>query len=72
MIFDISGGIFDGERLKIESAYHPCCGALEVNASLFDIYKRWSNKLDGCSQHQREGRGDRDIKDLVWNLIPFN
>ena len=39
MIFDISGGIYDGDRLKIESAYHPCCGTLEVNASLFGIYK---------------------------------
>ena len=34
MIFDISGGIFNGQRLKIESAYHPLCDNLEVNASL--------------------------------------
>jgi len=25
MIFDISGGLYDGERLKVDSAYHPCC-----------------------------------------------
>jgi len=60
MIFDISGGVYDGQRLRIESAYHPCCGTLEVNASLFGIYKRWRNKLDGCLQHQRDGGGDRD------------
>jgi hypothetical protein len=30
MIFDNSGVIYDGERLKIESVYHPCCGTLEV------------------------------------------
>lgn len=46
MIFDISGGAYDGERLRIESAYHPCCGTLEVNASLFGVYKRYRNKLD--------------------------
>ena len=68
MIFDISGGIYDGDRLKIQSAYHPCCGTLEVNASLFGVYKRWRNKLDGCPQHRRDGGGDRDIRDMVWGL----
>jgi len=68
MIFDISGGIYDGERLKIESAYHPCCGTLVVNASLFGIYKRWRNKLAGCTQHQRDGGGDREIRDFIWSI----
>ena len=66
MIFDISGGVYHGDRLRIESAYHPCCGTLEVNVSLFGIYKRWSNKLDGCPQHQRDGGGDRELKNFVW------
>jgi len=68
MIFEISGGIYDGNRLKIESAYHPCCGTLEVNASLFGIYKRWRNKLDCCAQHHRDGGGDKSIRDIVWSL----
>jgi len=68
MIFEISGGIYEGARLKIESAYHPCCGTLEVNASLFGIYKRRGNKLNGCPQHQRDGGGDRGIRDFVWGL----
>jgi len=68
MIFDISGGIYDGERLKIESAYHPCCGTLEVNASLFGVYKRWNNKLDGCPSHQRDRGGDKSIRNIIWGL----
>jgi len=68
MIFDISGGPYDGDRLKIGSAYHPCCGTLEVNASLFGIYKRWRNKLDGCPQHHRDGGGDGDIRDFVYSI----
>jgi len=59
MIFDNLGGKYDGERIKIESGYHPCCGTLEVNASIFGVYKRWNNKLDGCAQHQRDGGGIR-------------
>ena len=51
MIFDIKGGDFDGEWLRIETAYHPCCETLEVNASLSGVYKRWINKLDGGPQH---------------------
>ena len=69
MIFDISGGIYDGERLRIESSYHPCCGTLEVNASLFGVYKRWRNKLDGCAQHRREGDGDLILRGLVWKIV---
>jgi len=68
MIFDLKGGDFDGERLRVESAYHPCCGTLEVNASLFDIYNRWSNKLDGCAQHQRDGGGEKSIRNIIWGL----
>lgn len=68
MILDIHGGPYDGERLKIESAYHPCCGTLEVNATLFSIYKRWLNKLDGCSHHQREGGGDKSIRNIIWGI----
>jgi len=51
----MSGGIYDRNRLKIGNVYHPCCGTLEENESVFKIYKRWSNKLDGCPQHQRDG-----------------
>jgi hypothetical protein len=47
MIFEIQGGLYEGKRLKIESVYHPFCGTLEVNASLFKIYKRWENNLNG-------------------------
>ena len=68
MIFDISGGEYDGAHLRIDSAYHPCCGTLEVNAGLLRIYKRWRNKLDGCARHRRDGGGDRDIRELIWNL----
>jgi len=68
MIFDISGGLYDGERLRIESAYHPCCGTLEVNASLFGVYKRWNNKLDGCPRHQRDRGGDKSIRNIIWGL----
>ena len=68
IFFDIKGGDFDGERLKIESAHHPCCGTLEVNAGLLRIYKRWRNKLDGCTQHRRDGGGDRTIRDFVWEI----
>ena len=69
MIFTIEGGKYDGERLKISSHYHPCCGTLEVNANLMTVYKRWRNKLDGCSQHRREGGGDAAIREIIWNLI---
>jgi len=68
MMFKIEGGQYDGERLKVSSHYHPCCGTLEVNANLMTVYKRWRNKLDGCSQHRREGGGDGVIRDLVWEL----
>jgi len=68
MIFDISGGVYIGDRLRIESAYHPCCGTLEIIASLMKKFKRWSNKLDGCTQHCREEGGDRVIRDLVWDI----
>ena len=68
MIFNISGGVYDGERLRIDSSYHPCCGTLEINASLMTKYKRWSNKLDGCMQHRREEGGVRVIRDLVWDI----
>jgi len=36
MIFDISGGIYDGDRLRIDSSYHLCCGTLEINANMID------------------------------------
>lgn len=71
MIFDIHGGPYDGERLKIESAYHPCCGTLEVNVGLMKIYKRWQNKMAGCSQHHREGEGNIDLRNFLWNLLEF-
>jgi len=64
MIFDISGGVYDGHRLKIDSAYHPCCGTLEVNGEFIGIYKRWTNKLDGCFQHKRDG--DKSIRKIIW------
>jgi hypothetical protein len=69
MIFEIHCGPYDGERLKIESAYHPCCGTLEVNASLFGVYKRWRNKMGGCQQQRRDGGGDIVIRNIVWNLL---
>jgi len=69
MIFEIKGGDYDGERLKIDSSYHPCCGTLEVNAGLMKEYKRWRNKLDGCKQHRREGEGDLILKRLLCNLL---
>ena len=50
MILDFKGGDYDGETLHITSPYHPCCGTLEVIASLASVYKRWRNKLDGCPQ----------------------
>ena len=68
MIFTISGGDYDDDRLKIESHYHPCCGTLEVNANLMSIYKRWRNKLDGCNQHRRDENGDPNIRKLVWQI----
>ena len=71
MMFKIEGGQYDGERLKVSSHYHPCCGTLEVNANLLMVYKRWRNKLDGCAQHRREGGGDAVIRDLVWGIINF-
>jgi hypothetical protein len=69
MMFKIEGGEYDGERLKISSHYHPCCGTLEVNANLMTVYKRWRNKLDGCAQHRREGGGDIYLRKIVWNLL---
>ena len=51
MIFNITGGEYDGERLRIDSSYHVCCGTLEIQASLFGMYKRWQNKMDGCRQN---------------------
>ena len=68
MIFLIKGGDFDGERIRVDSHYHPCCGTLEINANLMSVYKRWRNKLDGCKQHQRNDSGERDIRDIVWNI----
>ena len=68
MIFDIKGGPYDGERLRVESAYHPCCGTLDVRASLMKVYKRWQNKLDGCKQHRREREGDRELRRFVWEI----
>ena len=68
MIFDIKGGPYDGERLRVESAYHPCCGTLDVRASLMKVYKRWQNKLDGCQQHRREREGDRELRRFVWEI----
>jgi len=68
MIFEIKGGDFDGERVRIDSSYHVCCGTLEVNAGLLKVYKRWWNKLDGCKQHQREQGGDRRLRDIVWDI----
>ena len=69
MMFKIEGGQCDGERLKVSSHYHPCCGTLEVNANLMTVYKRWRNKLDGCVQHRREGGGDVVIREIIWNLL---
>ena len=68
MIFKITGGEYDGERIRVDSSYHVCCGTLEVQASLFGIYKRWQNKMDGCQQHRREGGGERGMRDIVWDL----
>ncbi len=68
MIFEIKGGLYHRKRIRIDSSYHPCCGTLEIGASLFDIYKRWQNKLDGCKQHQREDDGDRELRRLVMQL----
>ena len=68
IIFDISGGVYNGDRLRIESTYHPCCGTLEINANLMNKYKLWQNKLDGCAQHRRDEGGDRTIRDLVWTI----
>jgi len=42
--------------------------ALEEDASLFVIYKLWRNKLDGFPQHQRDGGGDKSIRNIVWGL----
>jgi hypothetical protein len=71
MIFDISGGVYNGNHLKIESAYHPCCGTLEVNAGLMKVYKRWRNKLDGCKQHRRDGRGHTLLKKMICEIESF-
>ncbi len=68
MIFKVLDGPYTGERLFINSFYHPCCGTLEVRASFFSVYKRWHNKLDGCPQHRCEAEGDRVIRDLVRSL----
>ena len=67
MIFAITGGEYDGKRINITSSYHVCCGTLEIEASLFEIYKRWWSKLDGCVQHQCEEKGERGLRDIVWN-----
>jgi hypothetical protein len=69
MNFNIHGGEYDGHRLFIYSYYHPCCGTLEVNASLADLYVRWRNKLDGCKMHTRDQEGDKILRDLVCNLM---
>jgi len=69
MIFKLSGGLYDADRFIIETAYHPCCGTLEVNASLFGVHKRWNNKLDGCPRHQRDGGGDCDIRDFMRGIF---
>ena len=71
MIFDIEGGEFDGDRLRIESAFHPCCGTLGFSVSTMSVYRKWWNKLDGCEQHQRDASGDDDLKRLVWGLVEF-
>jgi len=68
MIFEIKGGEYNGERLKIDSSYHPCCGTLEVNAGLMKEYKRWQNRLDGCKQHRRDGAGDTLIKKMLCEI----
>jgi hypothetical protein len=68
MIFKIVGGEHDGERLKVESSYHICCGTLEILATLFSDYKRWQNKMDGCPQHRREADGEKWIRDIIWDL----
>jgi hypothetical protein len=68
MIFKIAGGEYDGESMSIDSSYHPCCGTLEVNASLKKKYKRWQNMLDGCKLHRRKGGGDRTIKQIIYDL----
>ena len=67
MIFSITGGEYDGKRISIKSSYHVCCGTLEIEASLFGVYKRWWSKLDGCSQHQCEEKGERGLRDIVWS-----
>ena len=71
MIFDISGGVYHGDRLRIESSYHPCCGTLEINANLMNTYKRWQNKLDGCKQHRRSGEGDRRLREYIWDISSY-
>lgn len=68
MIFEIKGGEFEGERLRIDSSYHPCCGTLEVNAELMKVYKRWRNKLDGCEQHRRDGGENSLIKKMLCEI----
>ena len=69
MIFSIKGGTYNRDRLRIDSAYHPCCGTLEVNAGLMKQYKRWRNKLDGCEQHRRDESGEKKIRDIVWGVF---
>ena len=65
MILKIEGDQFDGERIRVKSSYHPCCGTLDVTAGLMGIYMLWRNKLDGCEQHRREGMGERLIGRLI-------
>ncbi len=68
LVFNITGGLYDGERLLVDSSYHVCCGTLEVITRLLGKYARWQNKMDGCSRHRSEGGGDNLIKDLIWNF----
>ena len=67
LIFESTGGEFDGERLQVDSSYHVCCGTLEINAGLIAVYKRWRNKQDGCERHRRDGGGDQKIRVLIWD-----
>jgi hypothetical protein len=37
MIFNITGGPYHGKRLRVDSAYHVCCGTLEVSVGFFSV-----------------------------------
>lgn len=68
MIFMINGGDYSGDRLRVESSFHPCCGTLEIKSSLMKVYRWWKNNLIGCNQHHRKESGDQKIREIIRNL----